>query len=71
MRFAEVRIAYQRRDDGWIVASIPAIRGVHSKGRTGEEARANVIDALRGRVQLPRRDDLVCCGGAVIIRRSQ
>ena len=37
-------------EDGWIVASIPEIKGVHSQGRTREEARANVIDALRLRL---------------------
>ena len=35
-------------DDGWIVASAPEVLGVHSQGRTREEARANVIDALGG-----------------------
>ena len=33
--------------DGWVIASIPEVHGVHSQGRTREEARANVIDALR------------------------
>lgn len=40
-------IVYEDGDDGWIVASIPQISGVHSQGRTREEARENVIDALR------------------------
>lgn len=40
-------IVYEDGDDGWIVASIPEVKGVHSQGRTREEARANVIDALR------------------------
>jgi predicted RNase H-like HicB family nuclease len=35
-------------DDGWIVASVSEVPGVHSQGRTREEARANVIEALRG-----------------------
>ena len=30
-----------------MIAPIPEARGVHSQGRTREEARANVIDALR------------------------
>jgi predicted RNase H-like HicB family nuclease len=33
-------------DDDWIVASIPEVPGVHSQGKTREEARENVIDAL-------------------------
>ena len=40
-------IVYEDAGDGWIVASIPEVRGTHSQGRTREEARANVIDALQ------------------------
>jgi predicted RNase H-like HicB family nuclease len=36
------------QDADWIVASIPEVPGAHSQGRNREEARANVIDALRG-----------------------
>jgi predicted RNase H-like HicB family nuclease len=40
-------IVYESGEDGWIIASIPEVAGVFSQGRTREEARANVIDALR------------------------
>jgi predicted RNase H-like HicB family nuclease len=40
-------IIYEDSGDGWIVARIPQVQGVHSQGRTREEARENVIDALR------------------------
>lgn len=43
-----VTIDYERGEDGWIVASIPEVPGANSQGRTRQEARANVIDALRG-----------------------
>jgi predicted RNase H-like HicB family nuclease len=33
--------------DGWVVARIPQVRGAISQGATREEARENVIDALR------------------------
>ena len=46
----QLTIVYEDGDDGWIVASIPEIRGVHSQGRTRQEARADVIDALRLRL---------------------
>jgi predicted RNase H-like HicB family nuclease len=39
-------------DADWIVASVPEVPGAHSQGRTREEARANVIDALRGILEL-------------------
>jgi predicted RNase H-like HicB family nuclease len=34
-------------DDGWIVARVVEVPGAMSQGRTRDEARANVIDALR------------------------
>ena len=42
----DLTVVYEDGDEGRIVASIPEIKGVHSQGRTREEARANVIDAL-------------------------
>jgi len=44
-----VTIVFEEGEDGWIVASIPEVPGAHSQGRSREEARSNVIDALRGR----------------------
>jgi predicted RNase H-like HicB family nuclease len=43
----DLTIVYEPGEDGWTIASIPEVAGVHSQGRTREEARANVIDALR------------------------
>jgi predicted RNase H-like HicB family nuclease len=37
---------------GWIVASVPEVPGAHSQGRTRDEARENVIEALRGILEL-------------------
>lgn len=45
-------IVYEEGEDGWIVASIPEVPGAHSQGRTRAEARTNVIDALRGILEL-------------------
>ncbi len=42
----DVTILYEDGDDGWIVASVPAVPGAMSQGRTREEARENVLDAL-------------------------
>jgi predicted RNase H-like HicB family nuclease len=47
-----VTIVYEQGDEGWLVASVPEVPGAHSQGRTREEARANVIDALRGILEL-------------------
>jgi predicted RNase H-like HicB family nuclease len=34
-------------EDGWIVARVVEVPGAISQGRTREEARENVLDALR------------------------
>jgi predicted RNase H-like HicB family nuclease len=43
----QLTIRYEDGEDGWILASIPQVPGALSQGRTREEARANVLDALR------------------------
>ena len=48
----QLTIVYEPGDDGWVVASIPEVPGAHSQGRTREEAKANVVDALRGILEL-------------------
>ena len=41
-------IAFEEPDeDGWIVARVLEVPGAISQGRTREEARDNVLDALR------------------------
>jgi predicted RNase H-like HicB family nuclease len=42
----DLTIVYEDGEDGFIVSSIPAVPGVLSQGRTREEARENVLDAL-------------------------
>jgi predicted RNase H-like HicB family nuclease len=58
----ELSIVHDDGGDGWIVASIPQVPGTHSQGRTGEEARANVIDALE--VMLAGDDEVLAAGSA-------
>ncbi len=43
----QLTIVYEEGDDGWIISSVPEVPGTMSQGRTREEARANVIDALQ------------------------
>jgi len=45
-------IVYEQGEDGWIVASVPEVPGALSQGATREEARSNVVDALRGILEL-------------------
>ena len=42
----KLTIVFEDGESGWIVASIPEVPGAHSQGRTREQARENVIDAL-------------------------
>jgi predicted RNase H-like HicB family nuclease len=50
-------IAYEEPDEeGWIVARVVEVPGALSQGRTREEARENVIDALRVMLS-PDNDD--------------
>jgi predicted RNase H-like HicB family nuclease len=43
----EFTIAYEEPDeDGWIVAQVLEVPGALSQGRTREETRVNVLDAL-------------------------
>jgi predicted RNase H-like HicB family nuclease len=42
----KLTIVYEPDEDGWIMVSIPEVPGVLSQGRTREEARENIIDAL-------------------------
>lgn len=42
----ELTIVYEDAGDGWITASVAEVPGANSQGKTREEARANVIDAL-------------------------
>lgn len=39
-------IQYSDAGDGWVTAQVAEIPGAISEGRTREEARSNVIDAL-------------------------
>ncbi|MEO8968824.1 MAG: type II toxin-antitoxin system HicB family antitoxin [Solirubrobacteraceae bacterium] len=45
-------IVFEPGENDWVVASVPEVPGALSQGRTRDEARANVIDALRGILEL-------------------
>lgn len=48
----QLTIVFEEGEDGWIVASIPEVPGAHSQGQTRDEAKENVIDALKGILEL-------------------
>lgn len=43
----QLTVHYEDAGDGWITASIPEVPGAISEGRTRQEARENVLDALQ------------------------
>ena len=56
-------IAYEEPDEeGWIVARVVEVPGALSQGRSREEARENVIDALRLMLS-PDEDDADVAAG--------
>lgn len=52
MKFA---ITLEHDEDGFIIASCPALSGCHSQGRTKEEAVANISEAIRGYIASMRK----------------
>ena len=53
------RVAYQRDESGWWVASVRGIRGCHTQGRTVDEARRRIRVALELFVRDARRAPIV------------
>jgi len=43
----ELAVVYESVEDGWVMASLPAVPGAISQGRSRDEARENVRDALQ------------------------
>jgi predicted RNase H-like HicB family nuclease len=64
-----MKIIYERGEDGWVIASIPEVAGLFSQGRTHEEARANVLDAL-SLVHSPEPSDTPARSGTRGVRRG-
>ena len=52
MRFA---ITLEQDEDGFIIASCPALPGCHSQGRTKKEAIANIEEAIKGYIASKRK----------------
>lgn len=45
MRYA---VVLEQGENGWIIASVPALPGCHSQGKTRDEALRNIQEAVRG-----------------------
>jgi predicted RNase H-like HicB family nuclease len=53
------RVAYERDESGWWVASVRGVRGCHTQGRTVDEARRRIREALELSVDDARKVAIV------------
>ena len=53
------RVAYKRDESGWWVASVRGVRGCHTQGRTVDEARRRIREALELFVDDARKATIV------------
>ena len=53
------RVAYERDESGWWVASVRGVRGCHTQGRTVDEARRRIREALELFVDDARKASIV------------
>ncbi len=44
----KLQVVFESDEDGWLVASCPALPGCHSQGQTKDEALANIREAVEG-----------------------
>lgn len=52
-------VAYERDKSGWWVASVRGLRGCHTQGRTVDEARRRIVEAMALFVDNPRAAKIV------------
>jgi predicted RNase H-like HicB family nuclease len=53
------RVAYERDESGWWVATVRGVRGCHTQGRTVDEARRRIREALELFVDDARKAPIV------------
>jgi predicted RNase H-like HicB family nuclease len=52
-------VTYERDESGWWVASVRELRGCHTQGRTVDEARRRIVEAMQLFVDNARSSKLV------------
>lgn len=61
-----LRAVLEQGEDGFLIASVPALPSCFSQGRTREEATANIKEAILG--WLESQDDVVPEPGLEVIK---
>lgn len=59
---------YEQGEDGWIVATCPEVPGAITQGKTREEARENLKDAIHTMLEVMREDAEKDLGDKNVIR---
>jgi predicted RNase H-like HicB family nuclease len=52
---AKFAVSFETDEDGYFVASCPALPGCHSQGRTRQEATSNIREAIKGYIASMRK----------------
>jgi len=55
-----LKVVLSPGEDGYLVATVPALRGCISQGKTREEAPVSIVEAIEGWLEVEQdRDDLL------------
>lgn len=52
----QFKVLIEQDEDGWFVASAPAIPGCHTQGKTYEEAISNIKEAIELCLEVAKKD---------------
>lgn len=56
MKILQFKVLIEQDEDGWFVASVPAIPGCHTQGATYEEAIKNIKEAIELCLEVAKED---------------
>jgi predicted RNase H-like HicB family nuclease len=57
----EFNIAIEQDEDGWYIVTVPSLPGCVSQGRTEEEAKKNIAEAIELHLSALARDGIPLC----------
>lgn len=54
----EFTVIIEQDEDGWLVGSVPALRGCHTQGQNMEELLENIREAILLCLEVEQEDDI-------------
>lgn len=60
----EFKILIERDENGWFIVTVPALPGCVSQGKTEEEAKRNIAEAIELHLGALARDGIPLCPGS-------